>query len=60
MLVSPTGGGEATKSKDMKALYAYVRSWGMEEEDGNPFLYWKVVDEYRDPVVPNSSLANFA
>ena len=32
----------------------------MEEEDGNPFLYWKGVGEYRDPVVPNSSLANFA
>ena len=32
----------------------------MEEEDGNPFLYWKGVGEYRDPVVPNSSLENFA
>ena len=44
----------------MVALYASVRSWGTEEEEGNPFLYWKGVGEYRDPVVNNSSLDNFA
>ena len=60
MLVFPTGGDEATKLEDMKALYESVRSWGTEEEDGNPFLYWKGVGEYRDPVVPNSSLAKFS
>ena len=60
MLIFPTGGGEATKSENMVALYASVWSWGTEEEEGNPFLYWKGVGEYRDPVVPNSSLANFA
>ena len=41
MLVLPTGGGEATKSENMVALYASVWSWGTEEEEGNPFIYWK-------------------
>ena len=36
----------------MEALYAYVRSWGMEKEDDIPLTYWKGVDEYQDPVYP--------
>ena len=38
MLVFPTGGGEATKSENMEALYASVRSWVTEKEDSNPFV----------------------
>ena len=37
-----------------------MQSWGTEEYYGNPFLYWKVVGEYRYPVVLNSLLAKFA
>ena len=38
MLVFPTGGGEATKSENTEALYASVRSWGTEEEEGKSIL----------------------
>ena len=41
-------------------MYASVRSWSTEEEYDIPFPYWKGVDEYRDPVEPNSLSANFA
>ena len=43
----------------MGVLYASLRSWGTEEEDGIPFPDWKGVDESRDPVDPNSLYANF-
>ena len=32
-----TGGGEATNPDNIEALYAFVRSWGTEEEDDIPF-----------------------
>ena len=44
----------------MGALYASLRSWGMEEEGVIPFPDWKGVDEYRDPVDPKSLSSNFA
>ena len=53
-LVFPVGGDESANLEKMEALYTSVRSWGMEEEDGIPFPYWKGVDEYRDPVDPTS------
>ena len=43
----------------MEALYASVRSWGMKEEDGIPFPEWKGVDEYWDPVDPETLSTNF-
>ena len=54
------GGCEATNLENMEALYASIRSWGMEEEGNIPFPSWKGVDEYRDPVDPTSLSANFA
>ena len=45
MAVLPMGGGELKNPEKMEDLYASVRSWGMEEEDGIPFTDWKVVDE---------------
>ena len=59
-MLFPTGGGEATKPENMKALYASVQSWGTEEEYIIPFLTYKGVDEYRDPIDPTSLSANFA
>ena len=59
-MVLPTGGGESTNPENMGDLYASVRSWGMEEEYDIPFPDWKGVDEYRDPVDPNSLSAKFA
>ena len=58
--VFPTGGYEAKNPEKMEALYAYVRSWGTEEESAITFTSWKGVDEYRYPVEPTSSSANFA
>ena len=49
-VVLPTGRGESKKIEKMEALYASVRSWGIEEEDGIPLPDQKGVDEYRDPV----------
>ena len=54
-----TGGGETTNPEKMEALYASVRSYVMEEEDGIPFPSWNIVGEYRDPVYPTSLSANF-
>ena len=54
------GGGEATSSENVEALYASIQSWGTEEEDEISSTDWKVVDKYRDPVEPTSPLANFA
>ena len=59
-VVFPTGGGEAKNPENMEALYASVRSWCTEEEDGIHFPSCKVVDEYRDLVDPTSLSANFA
>ena len=44
----------------MEALYAYVQSWGTEEEDSIRFLSWKGVDDYQEPLDPTSLSANFA
>ena len=60
MVVLPTGGGEATNPENMGVLYASVLSWGMEEEENILLPDWKRVDEYRDPVDPNSLYAKFA
>ena len=51
-LVLPTGGGEATNPEKTEALYASVRSWVTEEEDGITLPSYKGVDEYREPVDP--------
>ena len=59
-MVFLTGVGEATNPEKIEDLYASVRSWSTEEEYDIPFPYWKGVDEYRDPVEPNSLSANFA
>ena len=39
-----TSGGEATNLEKIEALYAYVRSWYMEEEDNIPLPDCKGVD----------------
>ena len=36
-VVFPTGGGEAKTPENVETLYAYVRSWGTEEEDDITF-----------------------
>ena len=59
-LAFPTVGGESTNPENMEALYASVRSWGMEEQDNTPFPYWKGVDEYQDPVDPTYLSSKFA
>ena len=50
------GGGETTNPENMEALYASLQSWGDEEEYD---IYWKGVDEYREPVEHNSLSENF-
>ena len=42
----------------MEALYASVRSWGTEEDEGIPFPPYNRVDEYWDPVDPTSLSSN--
>ena len=46
-------------SENMEVLYASIRSWCTEEEEVIPLPYWKGVDEYRDPIEPNSLSTNF-
>ena len=58
-MVLPTGGGEATNPKNIRALYASVWSWGTEKEEDIPFPFWKGVEEYREPVDPTSLSAKF-
>ena len=55
-----TSGVKSTNLENIEALYAYVLSWVKEEEEDVPFLTWKGVDEYWDPVETTSLSANFA
>ena len=59
MKTLPMGGGEVTRKEDMEALYASVRSSGIEEEYVIPFTDWEGVEEYWDPVETTSLQANF-
>ena len=59
MVLLPADGGEATNLENKEYLYSSICSRVTQEEDGMHFSYWKVIDKYRDPVDPNSLLANF-
>ena len=54
------GGVEDENPENMEDLYASRQSCGTKGEYDIPFPDWKVVDEYQDPVEPNSSSDNFA
>ena len=45
MEIFPIWGGEATRLENMEALYASVRTWGIQEEDGTTFTFWNGFDE---------------
>ena len=60
MAVFLMGGGGATSPENVKALYAFVCSRDKKEQYNIPFVDWKRVGEYWDPVDPTSLSANFA
>ena len=52
MVRLPTGGGDYTRTENMEAMYALVRSWGMDEDEYIPLPEYKEVDEYWDLIDP--------